>query len=72
MDINKELEKIFNNDDLNLLNDKQNVSNHCTANERLSRSFEDINEFIDKHGKVLELNTGNVLERCLYYRLKVF
>lgn len=72
MDINKELEKIFNNDDLNLLNDKQNVSNHCTANERLIRSFEDINEFIDKHGKVLELNTGNVLERCLYYRLKVF
>lgn len=48
MDINKELDKIFNDDELNLLNVKPKTSNNCTADERLIRSFEEINEFIDK------------------------
>ena len=31
MDINKELDKIFNDDELNLLNVKPKTSNNCTA-----------------------------------------
>ena len=70
MDIDKELEKIFNDDDLNLLNVKPKVSNSCTADERLVRSFEEINEFIDKNGKVPEVNTDNILERSMCFRLQ--
>ena len=45
MDIDKELEKIFNSDELNLLNVKPKVSNSITSDERLVRSFEEINDF---------------------------
>lgn len=70
MDIDKELEKIFNNDELNLLNVKPKVSNSITSDERLVRSFEEINDFIDKNGKLPEANTDNILERSLCYRLQ--
>ena len=56
MDINKELDKIFNDDELNLLNVKPKTSNNCTADERLIRSFEEINEFIDKNKNPIDLN----------------
>lgn len=70
MDIDKELEKIFSNDELNLLNVKPKVSNSITSDERLVRSFEEINDFIDKNGKLPESNTDNILERSLCYRLQ--
>lgn len=70
MDIDKELEKIFNNDELNLLNVKPKVSKSITSDERLVRSFEEINDFIDKNGKLPEANTDNILERSLCYRLQ--
>lgn len=70
MDIDKELEKIFNSDELGLLNVKPKVSNACTSDERLVRSFEEINEYIDKNEKVPEANTDNILERSLYFRLQ--
>lgn len=70
MDINKELEKIFNSDEFGLLNVKPKASNTCTSDERLVRSFEEINDFVDKNGKVPEANTDNILERNLYYRLQ--
>lgn len=70
MDIDKELEKIFNGDELGLLNVKPKVSNACSTEERLVRSFEEINDFVDKNGKVPEANTDNILERSLSFRLQ--
>ena len=65
MDINKELDKIFNDDELNLLNVKPKTSNNCTADERLIRSFEEINEFIDNYDLLDIQNAYNIL-RCGY------
>jgi len=70
MDINKELDKIFNSDELNLLEVKPKVSNSCTSDERLVRSFEEINDFIDKTGELPKADTDSVLERSLYFRLQ--
>ena len=67
MDIDKELEKIFNSDEFGLLNV---VSNACTTEERLVSKFEEINDFVDKNGKAPEANTDNILERSLYFRLQ--
>lgn len=70
MDIDKELNKIFNSDELNLLEVKPKVSNACTSDERLIRSFEEINDFIDKTGKLPKADTDSVLERSLCFRLQ--
>ena len=70
MDINKELDKIFNDDELNLLNVKPKTSNNCTADERLIRSFEEINEFIDKNKTLPNSSTDDILERSLFFRLQ--
>lgn len=70
MDIDKELDKIFNSDELNLLEVKPKVSNRCTSDERLIRSFEEINDFIDKTGELPKADTDSVLERSLYFRLQ--
>lgn len=70
MDIDKELEKIFDSDELGLLNVKPKASNACTSDERLVKSFEEINNFIDQNGKVPEANTDNILERSLSFRLQ--
>ena len=70
MDIDKELEKIFNDDELNLLNVKPKVSSSYTSDERLVKSFEEINNFIDEKGSIPEADTDNILERSLYYRLQ--
>ena len=70
MDINKELDKIFNDDELNLLNVKSKTSSNCTADERLIRSFEEINEFIDKNKTLPNSSTDNILERSLFFRLQ--
>lgn len=70
MDIDKELDKIFNSDELNLLEVKPKASNSCTSDERLIRSFEEINDFIDKTGELPKTDTDSVLERSLYFRLQ--
>lgn len=70
MDIDKELEKIFGDDELGLLNVKPKISSNCTSDERLIKSFEEINEFIDKNNAIPQANSENVLERSLYYRLQ--
>lgn len=70
MDINEELDKIFNDDELGLLNVKPKVSNTCTSDERLVKSFEEINDFIDKNGVIPQPNTENISERSLSFRLQ--
>lgn len=70
MDIEKELEKIFNDDELNLLNVKPRISNTYTPHERLIKSFEEINDFIDKHKTIPQSNADDILERSLSFRLQ--
>lgn len=70
MDIEKELEKIFNDDELNLLNVKPRISNTYTPHERLIKSFEEINDFIDKHKAIPQSNADDILERSLSFRLQ--
>lgn len=70
MDIEKELENIFNDDELNLLNVKPKISNTYTPHERLIKSFEEINDFIDKHKAIPQPNTDDILERSLSFRLQ--
>lgn len=69
-DKDKILDEIFSNDPLGLLNVKPKTSNVKTADERLSASFEEINEFIAKNEREPAPNPSNITEYQLYSRLK--
>ena len=69
-DKDKILDEIFSNDPLGLLNVKPKNSNIKTADEQLSNSFEEINEFIAKNEREPEANSSNISEYQLYSRLK--
>lgn len=69
-DKDKILDEIFSNDPFGLLNVKPKTSNIKTADERLSNSFEEINEFIAKNEREPEPNSSNISEYQLYSRLK--
>jgi hypothetical protein len=69
-DKNKILDQIFSNDPFGLLNVKPKTSNVKTADERLSASFEEINEFISKNDREPLPNPSNISEYQLYSRLK--
>lgn len=70
MDKNKVLDDIFNDDPLGLLNVKAKKSSARTSDERLASSFDEINDFIEKHEREPESNPGNITEYKLYSRLK--
>ena len=70
MDKNKVLDDIFNDDPLGLLNVKAKKSSARTSDERLASSFDEINDFIEKHEREPEPNPGNITEFELYSRLK--
>jgi len=70
MDKNKVLDDIFNDDPLGLLNVKAKKSSARTSDERLANSFDEINDFIEKHEREPEPNPGNITEYKLYSRLK--
>ena len=65
MDIDKELEKIFEDDDLGLLISKPSVNNQCSEDERLKQSFEEINKFFETHNEKLPEKSDDILEKCL-------
>lgn len=67
MDIDEELKKIFEDDDLGLLEIKPKVNNHCTPDERLIKSFEEINNFIDKNGREPQ-QSDDIMEKTLHFR----
>jgi len=67
-DKDKILDDIFSNDPFGLLNVKPKTSNVKTADERLSASFEEINEFVSKFNR--EPEASNFSEFQLYARLK--
>ena len=69
-DKDKILDEIFSNDPLGLLNVKLKTSNVKTADERLSNSFEEINDFIAKNEREPTPNPSNITEYQLYSRLK--
>jgi hypothetical protein len=69
-DKDKILDEIFSNDPLGLLNVKPKNSNIKTADERLSNSFEEINDFISKNEREPAPNPTNPTEYQLYSRLK--
>lgn len=70
MDKDQILDQIFNDDPLGLLTVKAKQSNARTPDERLLASFQEINDFIKKNGKVPEANPASVSEFQLYSRLK--
>jgi len=65
----EDLQKIIEDDDLGLLDVKTKASNQSTPDERLIKSFEEINTFIDKNGKEPQ-QSNDILEKNLYFRLK--
>jgi hypothetical protein len=69
-DKDKILDEIFSNDPLGLLNVKPKASNVKTADERLSNSFEEINDFVAKNEREPAPNPSNISEYQLYSRLK--
>lgn len=71
-DKDKILDEIFNNDPYGLLNVKPKASHVRTADERLSASFEEINDFVSKNNREPAPNPANIQEFQLYSRLKGF
>jgi hypothetical protein len=65
----EELLKLIEDDDLGLLKTKPQVSGN-TADERLIAKFEEINEFVRKHGRPPLGNGKDIHEISLYHRLK--
>jgi len=69
MDNKEKLLEIFDNDPLGLLDIKSAPSDKQTADERLVKSFLEVNEFVEKYGHEPQ-KSFNVHERKLYSRLK--
>ncbi len=70
MDKNKALEEIFNSDPMGLLDVEPKRSLALNADERLIASFQEINEFFERHKREPEPNGENIFEYQLYCRLK--
>ena len=70
MDKNKVLDDIFNNDEFDILNVKPKIAYTRNADERLSASFNEVNDFIEKYNKEPQPNPTNISEFQLYSRLK--
>lgn len=70
MDKNKVLDDIFNNDEFDILNVKPKMATARNADERLTASFGEINDFFAKHNKEPQPNSANISEYQLYSRLK--
>ena len=70
MDKNKVLDDIFNNDEFDILNVKPKIANARNADERLSASFNEVNDYIEKYNKEPQPNSTNISEFQLYSRLK--
>jgi len=70
MDKEKVLDEIFNSDPMGLLDVKPKISSFLSADERLTASFQEINEFFEKHNREPQPNVENISEYQLYSRLK--
>lgn len=70
MDKDEILSDIFNNDPLGLLNVKPKQNNTKTSEDRLSDSFQEINDFVSQNNREPEPSISNIFEYKLYTRLK--
>ena len=70
MDKNKVLDDIFNDDEFGILNVKPIASGAKNEDERLSASFNEVNDFFEKYNKEPQPNSTNISEFQLYSRLK--
>src|SRR5665648_608255 len=70
MDKDKALDEIFNSDPMGLLDVKPKSSPALNADERLTASFQEINEFFGINNREPQPNGKNISESQLYYRLK--
>lgn len=70
MDKDKVLDEIFNSDPMGLLDVKPKKTLTLSVDERLTASFQEINNFFEKRNKEPQLNAENISECQLYYRLK--
>ena len=64
------LNDIFENDPFGLLVTKAKKSAARTADERLASSFDEINDFVEKHGREPKPDPTNISEYKLYSTLK--
>lgn len=63
------IEDIFNDDDLGILKENEPSAGSASPESRLIDSFEEINAFVDEHGREPEQGNG-ILEMRLHLRLK--
>ena len=70
MDKNKVLDDIFNDDEFGILNIKPIASGAKNEDQRLSASFNEVNDFFEKYNKEPQPNPTNISEFQLYSRLK--
>ena len=70
MDKDKVLDEIFDSDPMGVLDVKPKTSSILSADERLTASFQEINEFFEKHNREPHPNVENISEYQLYSRLK--
>ena len=70
MDKDEVLDEIFNSDPMRLLDVKPKISSTLSADERLTSSFQEINEFFEMHNREPQPNIENISEYQLYSRLK--
>ncbi|SDX74245.1 GIY-YIG nuclease family protein [Flavobacterium degerlachei] len=70
MDKFQTLEDIFANDQFDILNVKPKVSTIRNADERLSASFSEVNDFFVQYNREPQPNPANISEFQLYSRLK--
>ena len=70
MDKDEVLDEIFNSDPMGLLDVKPKLSSILSADERLTGSFQEINEFFEMHNREPQPNIENISEYQLYSRLK--
>lgn len=70
MDKFQTLDDIFANDPFDILNVKPKVSTARNADERLSASFSEVNDFFVQYNREPQPNPANISEFQLYSRLK--
>lgn len=70
MDKDDVLDEIFNSDPMGLLVVKPKSSSALNADERLTASFQEINDFLEKQNREPQPTLGNISEYQLYSRLK--
>jgi hypothetical protein len=70
VDKDEVLGEIFNSDTMGLLVVKPKSSSALNSDERLTASFQEINEFFERHNREPQPNVENISEYQLYSRLK--